>query len=659
MNKKIQMFLCKLLDEDDPIAAKYSLMVLIDLYRRKIWTSNDIVNRICNGVFSKHSKMTMMAMKFLLGQYAKTPVHHQERAEEEADEADAGKQIRDIKTQFRAAKKTKKRRRMIKMQISDVKKSLKDNSLNTIFDPIYVLHDPQGFTEKLFGVLQKTPERFEYRLLVMRCISKLISAHKLLLINFYSYLERYMEPHHGKVTLLLVLAAECVHEDVPPDAVIPLMRTIANHFVTDKADPDVITIGLNSIREMCKRQPQIMDETLLQDLVQYKSFKRDKGVVMAARGLLELYRELAPMMLKKTDRGKNHNPDKALALYGSSKATDHVDGAELLQEYEQELEATRSATRSQRRSDGRSTIADEQQLLGFEDEGGWEMCSSSSEGVSDNDGWVNVPDDSDGEFNMDADDSEQEPEEARDVAENIKVQPSSAETSAEMAVDAAEGDASMEERHEEDEDAEDSDDEIGDFIMDVVGSDSDDDEDEDVSEDSEDEGGNGDVVAEQPVPSHTDATETASVATDLQSTVSTVVRPDIGRLLSPRDLEMIQKLKDKKSVTGKSKKRKHTEFDDEVTTDTLEAYSHKKRKRDAEEKREHTMANRESYKVKAKVQKKNGGSSNKEKIKKKHHILVRNSFAVQQKGKVGSKDSAKRTAEKIKKNNKFIIKRGW
>jgi len=46
-----------------------------------------------------------------------------------------------------------------------------------------------------------------------------------------------------------------------------------------------------------------MNADLLQDLTAYKS-SRDKGVVNAARSLISLYREVAPDMLLRKDRGK-------------------------------------------------------------------------------------------------------------------------------------------------------------------------------------------------------------------------------------------------------------------------------------------------------------------------------------------------------------------
>lgn len=64
---------------------------------------------------------------------------------------------------------------------------------------------------------------------------------------------------------------------------------------------EVIAAGLNAIREVCRRQPWSMDEALLGDLIEYRK-SRDKAVTAAARGLLQLYRDVNPGMLKRRER---------------------------------------------------------------------------------------------------------------------------------------------------------------------------------------------------------------------------------------------------------------------------------------------------------------------------------------------------------------------
>jgi len=104
------------------------------------------------------------------------------------------------------------------------------------------------------------------------------------------------------------------HEFIPPDVLEPLIRKIADEFVTGGVSSEVLQAGylslnspingrLNSIREICSRAPLVMNTDLLHDLTSYKS-SRDKGVVNAARSLISLFRDVAPEMLLKKDRGK-------------------------------------------------------------------------------------------------------------------------------------------------------------------------------------------------------------------------------------------------------------------------------------------------------------------------------------------------------------------
>ena len=49
------------------------------------------------------------------------------------------------------------------------------------------------------------------------------------------------------------------------------------------------------------RCPLVMTQELLADLAGYKTY-RDRGVVMAARSLIQLYRNLRPELLQRKDR---------------------------------------------------------------------------------------------------------------------------------------------------------------------------------------------------------------------------------------------------------------------------------------------------------------------------------------------------------------------
>ena len=131
---------------------------------------------------------------------------------------------------------------------------------------------------------------------------------------------------------MLQYAAQAAHELIPHDDIQPVVSAIANNFITERNSSEVIAIGLNAMREICKRCPFALDETLLRDLAEYKSYK-DKGVKMAARSLIGLYRTTQSELLHKKDRGR---PTEAMVednssmpkKYGEADAKDFIPGAE-------------------------------------------------------------------------------------------------------------------------------------------------------------------------------------------------------------------------------------------------------------------------------------------------------------------------------------------
>ena len=135
----------------------------------------------------------------------------------------------------------------------------------------------------------------------MQVLSHAIGLHKLCILGFFSYIIKYLAYHQLQIPTILASLAQAVHDLTPPDELTPVIRKIAAEFVHPGVGSEVIASGLNAIREVCRRQPWCMEEDLLADLVEYKKSK-DKGVMIAARSLLHLYRQTIPSMLKRRDR---------------------------------------------------------------------------------------------------------------------------------------------------------------------------------------------------------------------------------------------------------------------------------------------------------------------------------------------------------------------
>lgn len=321
-----------------------------------------------------------------------------EQLEDESSDEDAVDMGR-IKHQMGINKKTKKKARHLENAVATVKrkerKKKQPHSLN--FSAFHLLHDPQGFAETLFSKhLQNSKSKLnlEQKLLVLQLVSRLVGLHKLTIMSLYSYFIKYLTPRQPSVTSFLASLAQATHNLVPPDVLEPLVQKIANEFVSEAAAAEVASAGLNAIRETCVRQPLAMNDTLLQDLVMYRKSK-DKGVMMAAKGLLGLYREVGPDMLRKRDRGK----DAAMGLRSGvrkvqrfgEEAVGEIEGLELLEDWKEEERQKKLLTQEPREENG---LAGAESSGDEDDDDGWEV-DEDSDSDCDSGGWQDVSSDQD------------------------------------------------------------------------------------------------------------------------------------------------------------------------------------------------------------------------------------------------------------------------
>eukprot|EP00602_Paraphysomonas_sp_CaronLab_P005014 CAMPEP_0185031074 /NCGR_PEP_ID=MMETSP1103-20130426/18334_1 /TAXON_ID=36769 /ORGANISM="Paraphysomonas bandaiensis, Strain Caron Lab Isolate" /LENGTH=514 /DNA_ID=CAMNT_0027566453 /DNA_START=783 /DNA_END=2327 /DNA_ORIENTATION=- len=263
--------------------------------------------------------------------------------DEEEEEEEKGASAKAIEINYHQhSKKTRARARSVKRQQVNVAKLKREklnqgNNAQPLFPAIRLIHDPHSLAEKLFKRLRQSCERFEVKLLLMNFISRLIGCHELLLLSFYSFLQRYLTSHQQDVTVILTYLIQACHPMVPPDEITPVMRAISFNFITERCSNEVIAVGINSIREIINRIPAILREPgmddFIQDLAQYGK-KTHKSVMIAAHGVINLVREIYPTLLRKGSRGKYYNPDNLPVKYGEETVASGVAGVELLEAYE-------------------------------------------------------------------------------------------------------------------------------------------------------------------------------------------------------------------------------------------------------------------------------------------------------------------------------------
>lgn len=333
LNKELMRFMFKKLsNEQQESEAKLALDIMIELYKKNVWRDRDMINQIAQTCLSRSGKLLVTALQFFLGT-DEVISGEKDSSDEEEDRRDAINDLKETLKANRFNKSTRKRQKLLDRVKKTVRtaqnKEKKVESFN--FSALHLINDPQTLAEKLYINLDATSQRFEIKLMMMNLISRLIGIHDLILLNFYPYLTRYIQPHQADVTRILQYAAQSVHKDIPPDDLEPLLKAIVNNFVNEKNSTEAITVGLNSIRELCARNPLVMNEDLLQDLVQYQKYK-NKNVSIAAKSLVVLFRVKYPELLNRKDRGKPTmaTVEMKAPQYGQSIAVPYVPGAEAL-----------------------------------------------------------------------------------------------------------------------------------------------------------------------------------------------------------------------------------------------------------------------------------------------------------------------------------------
>ena len=340
LNKQLQNYMFTMLKDENDTAAHKSLEVLIELFNRGIWADAKTANVISTAAFSPTTKMVATSLRFFL-RNDDVAMARLGDAPSDSEDEDEDKQILQVskttldKMRNMLGQGVKKKSKKAAVKVEKLKRKMKKSQKSqgnekAHHSAIDQLHDPQGFAERLFSALKKRHDKFDVRLMMMNLISRLISSHKLLLLNYYPFAQRYLQPTQQHITHILSYIAEATHELVPPEDLQPVVQALANNFVTERNSNEAIAAGINCIRLIASRVPGCIESHLLRDLVEYKKH-RDKGVVVAARGLIDVFRVMDPEALHKRDRGKDGAMSgKQAAQYGEAPAPSNMDDADIL-----------------------------------------------------------------------------------------------------------------------------------------------------------------------------------------------------------------------------------------------------------------------------------------------------------------------------------------
>ena len=229
--KLVQSFLVQQLQSNStPVpCARAAAGLLVDLFKKGTWADASAANAIADAVLShSDAKVAAAGTHFLLGNFkmASKLVN----VEEEAEKQKSKKQLEEEELEGEVKQ----------VDVCD-------------FRAMDFLHDPQSLSEKQFARLNGLS--FEARVLHCQLIARLIGRHQLLLLNYYPYLLKYMRPSHAMVTRVLAALTEACHEMVPPEDLQPVVKHMIENFIGDHCRPEVIALGLNTMRRICEKCP--------------------------------------------------------------------------------------------------------------------------------------------------------------------------------------------------------------------------------------------------------------------------------------------------------------------------------------------------------------------------------------------------------------------
>jgi protein SDA1 len=391
-------------------ASKRAVDMVCELYRRRVWTDDRTVAILASAVENVHPTVSSRAMRFFLGIEEK--MAEDMKSQKEMDIIEKGQHVdlhlHSRKTSRRArqtdrALKNKKRAQQKKEQVSDWMDETPNNDKGVeqskkLYPAIELLRDPQGLAEILFRRLKSNSNtvKYETKILMINFITRLAGNHELLILPLYSYLQKYMSGHQRDVTAILAYTVQACHNQVPPEEIYGIIKTIAHNFITERCSEEQMAVGINAVRAICARVPACMVkdeltnltsdgisddnddplsnnnkitmdmEAFARDIASYANH-RDRSVAIAGKAWLNFVREVHPALLQGKDRGLKgsalyRSGEAKPARYGEFVAPAGVEGADLLVEYEAKKKVAMMRRRQQEKDDNEdpadNTISD-------------------------------------------------------------------------------------------------------------------------------------------------------------------------------------------------------------------------------------------------------------------------------------------------------------
>ena len=318
--------------DPDHAYAKNVFKILVALMKKEIWRDAKVVNLIVEGTYHDSQDIVILCSKFLIENV------DNEDLEMSSDEEDARKSTlkkgRSAKFVVAHKKKTKSEKTKMDKLKKKVRKAHGTSSVkeNTNFLMIELLYSPLAVCDKIFNKLKSSKMAFKAKLFQMGLISRIVWKFELIFPNYFHYMHRYIKSNNNELPSVLTCLAGACHARTSLSELKPIVALILQNFANEAAPMDRLVMGVNTLKEVCLRIPEAMEED---DIYQICLLRKNKHKMVAGciRSFINLWRGINPRILKKEYRGREWQEEDGQAWETSTSQNKNIDGIALLNEH--------------------------------------------------------------------------------------------------------------------------------------------------------------------------------------------------------------------------------------------------------------------------------------------------------------------------------------
>ena len=242
VNRQIQRDLAEWLHGQDGPSGRMAINIFMELFRRRMWDDDHVVNIIGAACFSRQNKVRGSAVNFLLGIDDELDDGGDDFGLGGGDDQPAKKRIKRIKLAIVKKHKKKALRKALKEQAKEDERvrlegpaSVRRRREAPSFSALDRLHDPQAFAERMVLLMNKwsTTLNFDHKLLMMELVSRVIENHRFFVTEYFDLIMRYLQPgQQGKLPaafapIIPAKGGHCVVSPSPAHTALPTLPLVS------------------------------------------------------------------------------------------------------------------------------------------------------------------------------------------------------------------------------------------------------------------------------------------------------------------------------------------------------------------------------------------------------------------------------------------------